>query len=93
MKLLRSKFLAFLSASTLQIEAVQALGRLWGDLKPTSFDKGDPVDVHVGQLWSSVVGSLPYDFYSLKWCDSTEGHMYDESILKDKKEYNFKVND
>ena len=37
--------------------------------------------MHVGQLWSLAVDHLPYDFYSLRWCDSTEGHKYDASKL------------
>ena len=91
---MRGGLLGFLAISTLQIEEVCGLGKLWGDLKPTSFNQGDPVDIHVGQLWTLVVGVIPYDFYSLKWCDSTEGHMYDESKLKEKKpKNNHKVND
>ena len=84
-----------LIGSTLQMSGVEGLGRLWGDLKPTSFRKGDAVDIHVGQLWSAVVGLIPYDFYSLKWCDSVAGHVYDSDKLKDKDkvERNGKVND
>ena len=79
----------------LLMQSVKGLGRLWGDLKPTSFERGEPVDIHVGQLWSSVVGLIPYDFYSLKWCDSTAGHIYDQEKLKDKDKVarNGKVND
>ena len=80
---------------TLQMPNVEGLGRLWGDLKPTSFEKGDALDIHVGQLWSSVVGLVPYDFYSLKFCDSVAGHVYDSDKLKDKQfvERNGIVND
>ena len=77
------------------MDGVMGIGKLWGDLKPTSFDQGDVIDVHVGQLWSLIVGTLPYDYYSLKWCDSTAGHMYDDTKLKDKSttKRNGKVND
>ena len=66
---------------------VAALGKLWGHMKPTSFKNGDVIDVHVGQLWSLVIGTLPYDFYSLRWCDSLAGHQYDSTLLKEKKTY------
>jgi len=36
------------SAFALQVAQVQAVGKLWGDLRPTSYDKGDYVDIHVG---------------------------------------------
>ena len=80
---------------TLQMPGVEGLGKLWGDLKPTSFDKGDAIDIHVGMLWSAVVGLIPYDFYSLKWCDSVAGHVYDADKLKNKHlvSRNGKVND
>ena len=96
---MRGRFLTLLSVgcsfSTLQVQEVEALGQLWGDLKPTSFDKGDNIDVHVGQLWSLVVGTLPYDFYTLNWCDSVAGHIYNESKFKEKqkRERNGKIND
>ena len=28
---------------------------------------------------------MPYDFYSLKWCDSTAGHSHDGTLLADRK--------
>lgn len=55
-------------------------------MKPTSFKEGDYVDIHVGQLFSLVIGgALPYDFYSVRWCDSVKGHQYDSSILAENK--------
>ena len=66
---------------------MSALGRFWSHLKPTSFAKGDVVDIQVGQLWSHVREFLPYDFYSLKWCDSTAGHIYDGEKYKNKQSY------
>ena len=75
------------SLLSLNIGGVHGLGRLWDDLKPRSFKSGDQLDVHVGQLWSYVVGALPYDFYSLEFCESTEGHQYQSGILKDEKTF------
>lgn len=71
----------------------QALGKLWSHLKPTSFNKGDLVDIHVGQLWSLVRGTTPFDFYSLNWCDSSKGHTYDETLLQEGITYEDTVND
>ncbi len=37
----------------------------------------------------------PYDFYSLRWCDSTAGHVFDKTIYDEKKHFdtdNRKVN-
>ena len=56
---------------------VKALGKLWGDVKPRSFDKGNKLDIHVSRLWSAVAAPMPYDFYTLNWCDSTAGHSWD----------------
>ena len=58
---------------------------MWSHLKPTSFAKNDEIHVHVGQLWSLVQAEVPYDFYSLKWCESTAGHEYDSTLLAEKK--------
>lgn len=69
------------------INQVSAIGKFWSHLKPTSFDKGDEIDIHVGQLWSLVLGALPYDYYSLRWCDSVEGHTYDKKKLPNKSTY------
>ena len=71
------KICAYLPVLTLLIRNIAALGKLWGDLKPQSFKKGDKIDVHVGRLWSAVLAPMPYDFYSLNWCDSTAGHKWD----------------
>ena len=92
---MRINLSALSAACALQLADVQAIGRLWGDLRPTSFAKGDVVDVHVGQLWSAVVGSIPMYYYSLPWCDSTEGHQYDSKFMDVKKVIpkNGKVND
>ena len=79
--------LIFSALSALLCQRVEALGKLWGHLKPKSFSKGDPIDMHVGQLWSLVAGTLPYDFYSLRWCDSTEGHQYDNTLLRQNKTF------
>ena len=76
MKLIR-KNLIRLPVLALLATAVNSLGRLWGDMKPTSYKDGDIIDVHVGRLWSSVYVPLPYDFYSLNWCPSKAGHEYD----------------
>lgn len=46
-------------------------------MKPRSFKDGDELNVHVGRLWSAVAAPMPYDFYSLNWCDSTAGHTWD----------------
>ena len=56
---------------------------MWSPLKPTSFNEGDIIDIHVGQLWSLVLGTEPRDFYSLNWCESTEGHQYDSNALEE----------
>ena len=66
---------------------VQGLGKLWSHMKPTSFEDGDVLDIHVGQLWSLVRGTLPYDWYSLRWCESTAGHTYDNKYLTNKETY------
>jgi len=66
-----------LVALTVLVTSVQSLGKLWGDLKPKSYKEGDKLDIHVGRLWSAVAAPLPYDFYSLNWCESTAGHKYD----------------
>jgi hypothetical protein len=37
----------------------------------------------------------PFDFYSLRWCESTAGHTFDASIYDEKKHFdtdNHKVN-
>ncbi len=58
-----------------------ALGRMWSDLKPRSYNVGDKLDIHVGQLWSFTNSPVPYDYYSLNWCDSKAGHTYDNTHL------------
>jgi len=40
-----------------------------------------------------VLGTEPFDFYSLNWCDSSKGHTYDDSILKEKIVYGDTVNE
>ena len=81
----RSLILNLLVAATLT-NKTWALGKLWSDVKPTSFKEGDNVDIHVGQLFSLVIGgALPYDFYSVRWCDSVKGHQYDSTILAQNK--------
>ena len=54
-------------------------------MKSRDYRAGDSLDIHVGQMWSDVIGSPPYDFYSLNWCDSTKGHSFDPSIIPEKK--------
>ena len=76
MKLMRKKSLG-LPILALLFTAVNSLGKLWGDLKPRSYKDGDKIDVHVSRLWSAVYAPMPYDFYSLNWCQSTAGHEYD----------------
>ena len=53
------------------------MGQLWGDFKPPAYKKGDKLDVEVGELWSAAHPGVPYDFYTLNWCSSTSGHVYD----------------
>ena len=76
-----------LASSILLTGEVQALGKLWSHMKPTSFEDGDVLDIHVGQLWSLVRGTLPYDWYSLRWCESTAGHTYSNKYLATSEAY------
>ena len=80
-------FISLFLVTCLLLEScmVHALGKMWSHLKPTSFDKGDTIHVHVGQLWSLVRGTVPYDFYSLNWCKSTAGHEHDGIAFEDRK--------
>ena len=73
------------AAVALLISSTQGLGRFWGDLRPRSYKKGDVLDIKVGRLWSAVAATMPYDFYSLNWCDSTAGHSWDGGHKRQKK--------
>ena len=80
MKLMR-KSLA-LPVLALLINSVNSLGKMWSDLKPKSYREGDELEMGVSRLWSSVRAPLPFDFYSLNWCESTAGHKYDNGYAR-----------
>ena len=73
------KALTFCGA-TLCASTVDALGRMWGDVKPNSYKYYDKLDIEVGKLWSRVEGALPYDFYSLNWCDADKSQNNKDTI-------------
>ena len=49
-------------------------------MKPASYQEGDVLDIHVGQLFSSQ-NSVPFDFYALNWCESSSGREYDPEAV------------
>ena len=51
------------------VQEANALGKLWGHLKPKSYQKGDQVPIFASELFSRVPGRKPFDFYALEWCD------------------------
>ena len=81
---MKSSVLSLLVVATTLSGQAEALGKMWSHMKPTSYSEGDYVDVHVGQLWSLVRGEVPFDFYSLNWCDSTASHSHNGKTRYDK---------
>lgn len=76
-----------ISLLLLNVYQVNALGKLWGHIKPPAYEDDDELSVKVGQLWSLVAAIEPYDFYSLNWCQSKAGHVFDELKYKNKDSY------
>lgn len=76
-----------ISLLLLNVYQVNALGKLWGHIKPPAYKDNDELSVKVGQLWSLVAAIQPYDFYSLNWCQSKAGHVFDELKFKNKDHY------
>ena len=81
---MKSSVLSLLVVATTFQDQAEAFGKMWSHLKPTSYTKGEFVDVHVGQFWSLVRGEVPFDFYSLNWCESTASHAHNGNTRYDK---------
>ena len=49
-------------------------------MTPRTFENGEILDIHVGQLWNDK-SALPFDFYKLHWCPNRKGDGYDPNTI------------